>query len=70
MLLIEQFDGKTPTPGRYVKCPACRTGRLFDRPDGIPVMAMPSNKRSTSSSAKIYIKCPKCSRLIGVSFAN
>ena len=70
MLLIEQFDNKTPTPGRFVKCPACRLGRLFDRPADIPVAAIPTNPKSTSSSPRIYIKCPKCSRLIGVSFSN
>ena len=70
MLLIEQFDDKTPTPGRFVKCPACRTGRLFDRPKSIPVKAMPANKAAVNSGAKIYIKCPKCARLIGVSFTN
>ena len=70
MLLIEQFDAKTLAPGRFVKCPACRTGRLFDRPSSVPVMAMPANQSRVTSGAKIYIKCPKCARLIGVSFTN
>ena len=72
MLLIEQFDGSAFTQGSFVKCPACKTGRLFDRAEGVQVKTVPGNHiaRGVASGVQMYIKCPKCARRIGVSFAN
>ena len=70
MLLIEQFE-KAYSQGSTVRCPSCRQGRLFDkaavtRVTAVDVVGKVQNVRDN----QIFIKCPKCSRCIGITFAH
>ena len=71
MLLIEQFDQHKVVLGNFVKCPVCKTGRLFDRAAGVRVVTLTSiQERTKPSDPQLYIKCPKCASRVGISFTN
>ena len=71
MLLIEQFEREVCNQGSFVKCPICKTGRLFDRAKGVQVSTVSiSDPKKEKLSVQMFIKCPKCSRRVGVSFTN
>ena len=70
MLLIEQFE-KAYSQGSTVRCPACRQGRLFDKAAVTKVAAVGiAGKAHSAKDNQIFIKCPKCSRCIGVTFTH
>lgn len=71
MLLIEQVENTTYAQGCFVKCPVCKTGRLFDKAKGVEVVTIPPySKMFQRTTAQLYIKCPKCARRVGISFTN
>ena len=70
MLLIEQFE-KAYSQGSTVRCPSCRQGRLFDKAAVTRVTAVDVvGKVQNARDNQIFIKCPKCSRCIGITFAH
>ena len=70
MFLIEQYE-KGYSSGSTVRCPACRQGRLFNKAPVTRVTAVGvGNSASAEKENQIFIKCPKCSACIGITFEN
>ena len=70
MLLIEQIQEPNNIRSDYVKCPACKRGRLCDKPVEEKVAAIAIQDNTTAQSGRIILKCPRCSSKILVSFTN
>ena len=71
MLLIEQIFEQDTIPCDFVKCPACKRGRLCDRPVGEKAMAIAiAGDASIKKSNRIILKCPKCSQKFLISFTK
>lgn len=71
MLLIEQIYEPDNIPSDFVKCPACKRGRLCDKPVGEKVMPIaiqgsPTHQRGN----RIFLKCPKCAQTFIISFTK
>ena len=61
MLLIEQIYEPSDVASDYVKCLACKHGRLCDKPVGEKVMAIAIRGDIPKSTAhRIILECPKC----------
>ena len=70
MLLIEQFDHSQAKVGT-VRCPVCKQGRLFDKAAVTKVTAVGvAGRAHAARDNQIFIKCPKCARCIGITFAH
>lgn len=71
MLLIEQIYEPNNIKSDYVKCPACKRGRLCDKPIGDKVMAIAIHgDASKANRNRIILKCPKCSQKFIITFAK
>lgn len=71
MLLIEQIFEQDSIQSDFVRCPACKRGRLCDRPTGEKVMAIAiRGDTSLRKSNRIILKCPKCSQKFLISFTK
>lgn len=63
MLIIEQIYEPKNVRSDFVKCPACKRGRLCDKPVGDQVMAIAiSESPSSGKGNRIILKCPSCAR--------
>ena len=61
MLLIEQIYEPSDVASDYVKCLACKHGRLCDKPIREKVMAIAIRGDIPKNTAhRIILKCPKC----------
>lgn len=71
MLLIEQVHGQGNIRCDYVKCPACKRGRLCDKPVGEKAMAIAiQSDTSPKRGSQIILKCPKCAQRFAISFTK
>ena len=71
MLLIEQIFEQDTIQSDFVRCPACKRGRLCDRPAGEKAMAIAIHgDASLRKSSRIILKCPKCSQKFVISFTK
>lgn len=71
MLLIEQIFEPDTIHSDFVRCPACKRGRLCDRPAGEKAMAIAiRGDISHRKSNRIILKCPKCSQKFLISFTK
>ena len=71
MLLIEQIYEPSDVTSDYVKCLACKHGRLCDKPVGEKVMAIAIRGDIPKSNAhRIILKCPKCGQKFLLSFPS
>ena len=71
MLLIEQIFEQDTIQSDFVRCPACKRGRLCDRPAGEKAMAIAIHgEASFKKSNRIILKCPKCSQKFLISFTK
>ena len=70
MFLIEQYE-KGYSSGSTVRCPACRHGRLFNKAPITRAIAVGArNSAAAEKENQIFIKCPKCSACIGITFES
>lgn len=71
MLLIEQVYGQGNIKSDYVKCPACKQGRLCDKPVGEKAMVIAVQGDShRQRSNGVILKCHKCSQKFIISFTK
>lgn len=71
VLLIEQIYEPDNIRCDYVKCPACKRGRLCDKPVGEKAMAIAiQGDTPPKRSSRIILKCPKCSQKFVISFTK
>ncbi|MCH5273425.1 MAG: hypothetical protein J1E35_07105 [Lachnospiraceae bacterium] len=62
MLVIEQFHENPDTQSDYVRCPACKKGRLCDKPAGDKAAVAIKVTVPVKKNSRIILKCPKCSQ--------
>lgn len=71
MLLIEQIYEPNDIASDYVKCLACKRGRLCDKPAGEKVMAIAiRGDIPKNTTHRIILKCPKCGQKFLLSFPS
>lgn len=71
MLMIQQIYEPDNRKYDYVKCPACKRGRLCDKPAGDKVVAFAIESDPPSDrSSRIILKCPKCSQKFIIGFTK
>ena len=71
MLLIEQIYEPNNIRSDYVRCPACKRGRLCDKPVGEKAMAIAiQGDTAKTRSSRIILKCPRCSQKLVISFTK
>lgn len=71
MLLIEQIYEPNNIRSDYVRCPACKRGRLCDKPVGEKAMAIAiQGDTAKIRNSRIILKCPRCSQKFVLSFAK
>ena len=71
MLLIEQIYEPNNLRSDYVKCPACKRGRLCDKPVGEKAMAIAiQGDTAKTRNSRIILKCPRCSQKFVISFTK
>ena len=71
MLLIEYIFDPNTMKSDHVKCPACRRGRLCDKPieEKAMTIAIQGNFLRKQNNG-IILKCPKCSKQFLISFTK
>lgn len=70
MLLIQQLYTQTEMKSDYVKCPACKKGRLCDKPANEKVQALAiTGNTERSSFHKLILKCPRCAQKFLISIS-
>ena len=71
MLLIEQIYDPNNIRSDYVRCPACKRGRLCDKPVGEKAMAIAiQGDTAKTRNSRIILKCPRCSQKFVISFTK
>ena len=71
MLLIEQIEEMDLVRSSYVRCPACKLGRLCDRPAGEKAVGVVIHGSALKrEGSRIILKCPKCSQKFIMSFTK
>ena len=71
MLLIEQIYEPNNIRSDYVRCPACKRGRLCDKPVGEKAMAIAiQGDTAKTRNSRIILKCPRCSQKFVISFTK
>lgn len=71
MLLIEQIYEPNNIRSDYVRCPACKRGRLCDKPVGEKAMAIAIQGDSPRKRSNgVILKCPKCSKQFLISLTK
>ena len=71
MLLIEQIYEPNNIRSDYVRCPACKRGRLCDKPVGEKAMAIAiQGATAKTRNSRIILKCPRCSQKFVISFTK
>lgn len=71
MLAVEQMQEHYSIPSDYVRCPACKKGRLCDKPLGEKVKVTPiKSDRMNWSGNRIILKCPKCAKKSAIYLMN
>ena len=72
MLLIRQLYYPQRLKSEYVICPACKHGRLCDKPQGekIAVLSLSGNTEAPGSFHGLILKCPRCAQRFIISIEN
>lgn len=69
MLMIEQIYEPANLKSDFVKCPACKRGRLCDKPVEERVMAIAIIPKSDRRN-RIILKCPSCTQKFIITFTK
>ena len=71
VLLIESIFEPNNMKSDHVKCPACKRGRLCDKPIGEKAMAIAIQGDSPRKRSNgVILKCPKCSKQFLISLTK
>lgn len=71
MLMIEQIYEPANLKSDFVKCPACKRGRLCDKPIEERVMAIAITGTPKSDRRnRIILKCPSCTQKFIITFTK
>lgn len=72
MLLIRQLYYPQRLKSDYVLCPACKHGRLCDKPQGenIAGLSLSGNTETPGSFHGLILKCPRCAQRFIISIEN
>ena len=72
MLLIQQLYYPQRLKSEYVICPACKHGRLCDKPQGekIAVLSLSGNTEAPGSFHGLILECPRCAQRFIISIEN
>ena len=72
MLLIRQLYYPQRLKSDYVLCPACKRGRLCDKPQGenITALSLSGNTEAPGSFHGLILECPRCAQRFIISIEN
>lgn len=72
MLLIRQLYYPQRLKSEYVICPACKHGRLCDKPQGekMAALSLSGNTEAPGSFHGLILKCPRCAQRFIISIEN
>lgn len=72
MLLLQQLYHPQRLKSDYVICPACKRGRLCDKPqdEKIAALSLSGNTEVLGSFRGLILKCPRCAQKFIISIDN
>ena len=72
MLLIQQVYYPQRLKSEHVICPACKRGRLCDKPQGekIAALTLDGNTEAPGRFHGLILKCPQCAQIFIISIEN